>query len=103
MELATYWDSCKEVSHRLGSMQRKKPLTRSSPIGDWSKGSTIGSFFWDRNDSGKIPYTCNRLFLISGFLGVVPEMHPVEFFALLEVFRIPQQITVSIKFPHYLG
>jgi len=45
VELVTYWDSCKEVSHILGSVQRKKPLTRSSPIGDWSKGSTVGGFF----------------------------------------------------------
>ena len=27
--------------------------------------------FWDRSNSGKILYTCNHLFLINGFLGVI--------------------------------
>ena len=70
MELVTYWDLCKEVSHRLEICAKMKEVsTRSSPIGDWSKGSRL--VFWDRLGSGKIPYTCNYLLLINGFLGVV--------------------------------
>ena len=45
VELVMYLDLCKEVSHVLGFVQRKKSSTRSSPIGDWSKGSTIGWYF----------------------------------------------------------
>ena len=32
------------VSHVLGFMQRKKSSTKSSPIGNWSKRSTVN---WD--------------------------------------------------------
>ena len=39
----------------------KKATTRSSPIGYWSKDSTIGWYFEIGQDSGKIPYTCNYL------------------------------------------
>ena len=59
------------VSHVLGFMQRKKSSTRSSPIGDWSKGSTVGWYFKIVQGSNKISYTSSRLLLISGFLGVV--------------------------------
>ena len=45
--------------------------TRASLIGDWNKGSTLGWYFGIGQGSGKIPYTYNRLFLISRFLGVV--------------------------------
>ena len=45
VELVTYLDSCKEVSHVLGSVQRKKSSTRLNPIGDWSKGSTVCWYF----------------------------------------------------------
>ena len=49
-------------------MEVKVP-TRSGPIRDWSKSSTVGCYFGIVQDSGKIPYTCNCMFLISGFLG----------------------------------
>ena len=38
-------NGCYGVSQVLGSVQRKKSSTRSSPIGDWSKGSTISWYF----------------------------------------------------------
>ena len=61
------------VSHVLGSVQRishklevcaskgKKTTTRSSPIGYWSEGSTVGWYFGIGQGSGKILYTCNCL------------------------------------------
>ena len=69
------------VSHILGSMQRsqsqienlynkrKKVATRSSPIGYWSKSSTIGWYFGISQDSGKILYTCNHLIIDQLILG----------------------------------
>ena len=38
-------NGCYGVSHILGSVQRKKSSTRSSPIGNWSKGSTVNQYF----------------------------------------------------------
>ena len=58
--------------------------------------------FWDRSGTGKIPYTCNYLFLIIGFLGVVTINLPGGIFALREVFSICQQITMLIYFLLYL-
>ena len=53
-ELVTDWDLC---------IKRKKGITRSSPIGYWSKGSTIGWYFGIDHGSGKIPHTCNCLII----------------------------------------
>ena len=47
----------------------KKPTIRSSPIGYWSKGSTVGQYFGICQGSGKIPYTCNRLIIDQWILG----------------------------------
>ena len=47
----------------------KKAVTRLSPIGYWSKGSTIGLYFWIGQGSGKIPYTYNRLIIDQWILG----------------------------------
>ena len=90
------------VSHILGSVHTKKSSTRSNPIGDGSKGSTIDWYLGIVQGSGKILYTCNRLFLISGFLGVVTWNLPSGVFFLREVFPICQQITVFIYFSLHL-
>jgi len=50
-----------KVSHVLGSMHAKKSTMRSSPIGYWSKGSTIGWYFGIGQGSGKILHTFNHL------------------------------------------
>jgi len=47
-------------------MEVKIP-TRSSPIRDWSKSSTVGCYFGIVQDSGSISYTCNCTFFISDF------------------------------------
>jgi len=39
-----YRDSSKKVSHVLGSVQMKNSFTKSSSIGDMSKGSTVGLY-----------------------------------------------------------
>ena len=59
------------VSHVLRSVQRKEVSTRASPIRDWSESSIVGWYLGIVQDSSKISYTCNCLFLINGFLGVV--------------------------------
>ena len=41
----------------------KKTTTRSSPIGYWSEGSTVGWYFGIGQDYGKIHYTCNHLII----------------------------------------
>ena len=41
----------------------KKSTTRSSPIGYWSEGSTVGWYFGIGQGSGKIPFTCNLLII----------------------------------------
>ena len=57
MELVTHWDSCKGVSHILESVhhwlvmywdsciEQKDCCYKTSPIGYWSKGSTVGWYF----------------------------------------------------------
>ena len=64
-----------EISHILGSVQRsksqigdlcnkgKKSTTKSSKIGYWSKGSTVGWYFGISLGCGLIPYTCNYLII----------------------------------------
>ena len=47
----------------------KKAITRASPIGYWSKGSTVSWYFEIGQISGKIPYTCNRLIIDQWILG----------------------------------
>ena len=84
------------VSHVLVSVHAKKPFTRSRLIGDWSKGSIVGWYIGIVQDSGKISYTCNRLFFISRFLGVMTWNSHNRAFALQEAFSIRQQITVFI-------
>ena len=41
----------------------KKATTRSSVIGYWSEGSTIGWYFGIGQSSGKISHTCNHLII----------------------------------------
>ena len=41
----------------------KKAITRASPIGYWSKGSTVSWYFEIGQGSDKIPYTCNHLII----------------------------------------
>ena len=41
----------------------EKVFTRSSPIENWSKSSTVGWYFGIVQGSGKISYTCNLLIL----------------------------------------
>ena len=77
---------------------KEEVSTRASPTGDWSKGSTVGWYFGIVQGSGKIPYTCNYLFLINGFLGVMTWNSPGEVFSLQKVFLIRQQITMSFNF-----
>ena len=76
------------VSHVLGFVHVKKFSTRSSPIGYWSKGSIVGWCFGIVQGSDEIFYTYNRLFLISGFLGMVIWNSLRRVFALWEVFPI---------------
>ena len=48
--------------------------TRSSPIGYWSEGSTVGRYFGISLDGwivGKIRYTCNRLIVDQWIFGSV--------------------------------
>ena len=84
----TYWDLC----------MQEKVFTRASSIGDWSKDSIVVWYFGIGQDSDKIPYTSNLLFLISGFLEVVIWKSPGGIFVLREIFLIRQQITVFIQF-----
>ena len=48
---------------------KKKATRRLSPIGYWSKGSTIVWYFRIGKSSGKILYTCNRLIVDQWILG----------------------------------
>ena len=41
----------------------KKTTRRSSLIGYWSEGSTVGWYFGIGQGCGKIHYTCNRLII----------------------------------------
>ena len=41
----------------------EKVFTRSSPIEDWSKSSTVSWYFGIVQGNGKISYTCNLLIL----------------------------------------
>ena len=47
----------------------KKAITRASPIGYWSKGSTVSWYFEIGQISGKIPYTCICLIINQWILG----------------------------------
>ena len=47
----------------------KKATTRSSPIGYWSEGSTVGWYFEIGQSSDKIPHTCNHLIIDEWILG----------------------------------
>ena len=71
LELVTYYDSCKVVSHVLGSIQRKKSSTRSSLIGEWNKCSIIGWYFGIGWVVVRFFIFVNALFLINEFLGVM--------------------------------
>ena len=57
--------TCKGVSHRLEicTTNEKKATTRLSPIGYWSKSSSVGWYFGIGQGSSKISHTCNRLII----------------------------------------
>ena len=65
------------VSHVVGSMYAKKSSTKSVPIGDWSKGSTIGWYFGIVQGSDKISYTCNPCSWLADFWEWWPKIHLV--------------------------
>ena len=45
------------------SNKGKKTAIRLSPIGYWSKGSTVSWYFRTGQSSDKIPYICNHLII----------------------------------------